>query len=384
MRNVLKVGVCCLLLTVFSCKKKGETSSPAANTSNTSTSVSNSGKQLGLVDITTLTPPRVKIARGRFCDAEIFKIQIDSADNRTDYFEFRICDPNNPDQCQPPTNASASFIGRKIELPNLLDNIEKPLIQIRSCLRTYNTLDPKVNCDPTWTSFDSVFAIKTKKAISELMWQQILDSNQITAQCISLRQALDNFNSNMLGQNVPQALADAVADGLAIGVNICTREILNGLFEAVAAEIQKKLAVQGDTNTQTAASSSTIAATDEDSASSQNETNASSTTNLMASTVLAFFYQAKTQAETDRINASGLSPDEAQSSAKVANFNLNDKKLIGQPLLDILNQSWDSIGQNSGAQSELFNALNQMGSRILLILGDLKSLQQQADACKAQ
>ena len=258
----LRLAICLLLLTPLACKKTTPTASPVSKSPTPSSSVTATKNGLDLIDASTLASPVAQITVGEVCGASTFNIHISTYDPNTEYFEFKFCNPNNPTQCQPGPGVDTSFANVDVQLPNLLTSTSTPLVELRSCVRSYDATNPSNNCSNSWQSISPVPAVITDSIVSPLLWEEFVDQTKLTEQCLAIRTALQNFQNATQGQTVNTNLAQLVADGITIGIDNCATAIANGQLEAIETELQNEMGTGTATSTAIASTSSTqIAAT---------------------------------------------------------------------------------------------------------------------------
>jgi hypothetical protein len=237
-----------IVLSVISCKKRSHNNPihPSQETKATLTPT-----KLDLIDGSSLQKPTAQISVGNVCGSDTFKIQMKTFDPNAQYFQFRFCDPKNPNQCQPSINAGFSDVN--IELPNLLysTNIDIPLVQLRSCVRGYDAVDASKNCSLSWESISPVPSVKTDAYISDLLWQKFLNSEDLIQQCFNIRKSLLDFQNKTKGQKIDPNIEKIISDSISIGVDNCARNIDSGLLDSID-ELLLTSSTETELNTNTA------------------------------------------------------------------------------------------------------------------------------------
>ncbi len=244
-------------LSITECKKTGHEYSKksASNAQSVEPSVEPStaqdtitDSQLSLVDGSALGTPQATVSLGNVCWSSTYKIHVNSYDPNTQYFQIRMCDPNDPTQCLP-ASSNSGFSDVDVEVPNLYSdkNIKNPIVQLQSCVRPYIAENPNQTCSAQWTTL-STPPISTNSVASSLVWGNYVNQTKFTDQCFAIRNAFIAYKQAKQGQTMDPQLQQIIDQNANLNVDECQHFINSGGLQA----LQAQLASQSQTPTGTA------------------------------------------------------------------------------------------------------------------------------------
>lgn len=229
---------------IFSCKKNG-INKESQNQTNQKDSQNirgenNQNSDRSKIDVTQFQLTSATTETDTICASDVYRIKVDSFDPNTQYFEYRFCNPKAPKDCLPNIG---SFSNTNLTVPNFLSeqNISQPLIQIRSCVRAYDALDPSKNCQSKWSTIANVAEASTDAYVSSLLRESLNIEAKILEQCISLREGSQEYLKTSESDSEEDPLNKALQDYVSIGVDNCLSLVSSGSFEAIYRTLGNKL-----------------------------------------------------------------------------------------------------------------------------------------------